>query len=191
MFHPRHELGHALAARRFGAESEISLSFLVGWASYRPRRRLRRAERVAITFAGPAIQIVLGTVILVALDAPPWSYDEVRAEPLTLALWWAGPILGLANLLPLNPMDGGNILATGIDAVLPGRGNRIVEAWTLAVTVVAVVVVALSPTYRPWALTVALFAIWNIRSYTAGRARSPSARGVGPPGVPRRPDGRA
>jgi len=41
---------------------------------------------------------------------------------------------------------------------------------------VAVVVVALSPTYRPWALTVALFAIWSIRTYTAGRARSPSAQ---------------
>ena len=33
MFTLVHELGHALAARRFGAESEISLSFLVGWAS--------------------------------------------------------------------------------------------------------------------------------------------------------------
>jgi Zn-dependent protease len=171
-----HELGHALAARRFGAESEISLSFLVGWASYRPRRRLRRSERVAISFAGPAIQIVIGTLILLALGAPPWSYEDVRAEPLTLALWWAGPILGLANLLPLNPMDGGNILATGVDAIVPGKGSRIVEFWTLAVTVVAVVAVALSPTYRPWALTVALFAIWNIRSYTAGRARTPSAQ---------------
>ncbi len=176
MFTLVHELGHALAARRFGAESAISLSFLVGWASYRPTRRLHRGERIAITAAGPAIQIVLGTAVLLALGAPPWSLDDVRAESLTLAVWWAGPILGLANLLPLNPMDGGNILATGIDAVLPGKGNRIVEAWTLAVTVVAVVVVALSPTYRPWALTVALFAIWNIRSFTAGRARSPSAQ---------------
>jgi Zn-dependent protease len=171
-----HELGHALAARRFGAESAISLSFLVGWASYRPTRRLRRGERVAITAAGPLIQVVLGSAVLLALGTAPWSYDDVRAEPLTLAVWWAGPILGLANLLPLNPMDGGNILATGIDAVVPGKGNRIVEFWTLVVTVVAVVAVALSPTYRPWALTVALFAIWNIRSYSAGRARSPSGQ---------------
>src|SRR5215218_7242531 len=149
-----HELGHALAARRFGAQSAISLSFLVGWASYRPTRRLRRGERVAITAAGPLIQVVLGSAVLLALGTEPWSYDDVRAEPLTLAVWWAGPILGLANLLPLNPMDGGNIVATGIDAVLPGKGYRIVEFWTLAVTVVAVVAVALSPTYRPWALTV-------------------------------------
>src|SRR5215207_5199628 len=55
-----HELGHALAARRFGAESEISLSFLVGWASYRPTRQLSRMERITITVAGPAIQIVVG-----------------------------------------------------------------------------------------------------------------------------------
>ena len=171
-----HELGHALMARRFGAESVISLSFLVGWASYRPRRRLRPIERVAITAAGPAVQIVLGLALLTALGAQPWSYDTVRAEPLTLAVWWAGPVLGLVNLLPLNPMDGGNILATGIDVVAPGRGHRAVMWWTLGVTVVAVVAVLASPTYRPWALTVALFAMWNLRSFGALRADRPDAQ---------------
>jgi Zn-dependent protease len=171
-----HELGHALAARRFGAESEISLSFLVGWASFRPTRTLRRSERIAITAAGPAIQIVVGSAILVALGTTPWSFDDVRTEALTLAVWWAGPVLGLANLLPLNPMDGGNIVATGLDAVLPGRGQRIVQWWTLGVTAVAVVAVVLSPTYRPWVFTVALFAIWNLRSFTASRARTPGAQ---------------
>ena len=64
-----HELGHALAARRFGAESAISLSFLVGWASYRPQpaAAAHRAGRHHRRRA--AIQIVLGTVVLVALGA--------------------------------------------------------------------------------------------------------------------------
>ena len=170
-----HELGHALAARRFGAESAISLSFLVGWASFRPSRRLTRPERIAITAAGPAVQILLGSLALVALGSTPWSYDDVRSDPITLALWWAGPVLGLANLLPLNPMDGGNIVSTALDAVLPGRGRRIVEWWTLAVTIIAIVAVVLSPTYRPWAITVGLFAVWSLRSFAAGRAPSPAA----------------
>ncbi len=170
-----HELGHALAARRFGAESEISLSFLVGWASFRPTRYLSRAERIGITAAGPAIQIVLGSLLILALGAEPWSYTDVRSDPVTLALWWAGPVLGLINLLPLNPMDGGNIFSTLVDAVIPGRGRRIVEWWTLIVTIIAIVAVVLSPTYRPWAITVALFAVWTVRSFTAGRAPSPDA----------------
>jgi Zn-dependent protease len=171
-----HELGHALAGRRFGAESAISLSFLVGWASFRPSRPLRAPERIAISAAGPLVQIALGTVILLGLGATPWSYDDVRTDALTLAVWWAGPILGLANLLPLNPMDGGNIVATTIDAVVPGRGHRVVIWWTMAVTAAAVVAVVVSPTWRPWAITVALFALWNFRTFSAGRARSPAAQ---------------
>jgi Zn-dependent protease len=167
-----HELGHALAARRFGAESSISLSFLVGWASFRPSRPLSKLDQVAITAAGPLVQIALGTVVLLALGTAPWSYDDVHADALLLAVWWAGPILGLANLLPLVPMDGGNIVATGLDAVVPGRGYRLVQWWTMAITVVALVAVALSPTWRPWALTVGLFAIWTFRSFTAGRPRT-------------------
>jgi hypothetical protein len=85
-------------------------------------------------------------------------------------------VLGLANLLPLNPMDGGNIAATVVDAVVPGRGRRIVQWWTMAVTIVAVVAVVLLPTYRPWALTVGLFAIWSFRSFAASRPRSADAQ---------------
>ena len=170
-----HELGHALAARRFGAESTISLSFLVGWASFRPSRPLGRLDRVAITAAGPLVQIVLGSAILLALGTTPWSYDDVRTDALWLAVWWAGPVLGLANLLPLVPMDGGNIVATGLDAVVPGRGYRLVQWWTMAVTAAAVVAVVVLPGWRPWALTIALFAFWNWRSFTADRQRRPSA----------------
>jgi len=36
-----------------------------------------------------------------------------------------------------------------------------------------------SPTWRPWALTVALFAIWNFRSFNAGRQRTPAAQEAG------------
>jgi stage IV sporulation protein FB len=34
-----HELGHALTARRFGADSAITLNLLVGWASYASARQ--------------------------------------------------------------------------------------------------------------------------------------------------------
>ncbi len=73
-------------------------------------------------------------------------------------------------------MDGGNIAATVVDAVVPGRGRRIVQWWTMAVTIVAVVAVVLLPTYRPWALTVGLFAIWSFRSFAASRPRSADAQ---------------
>ena len=55
-----HELGHAVAARRAGAEAEISLDFLAGYASYGRPRPLSRGTQAGISLAGPAIHIIAG-----------------------------------------------------------------------------------------------------------------------------------
>ena len=71
-----HELGHAVAARRTGAEAEISLNFLAGYASYVPTRPLSRAEQIGISFAGPGIQIAVSIKNREALrdtTGDPWG----------------------------------------------------------------------------------------------------------------------
>ena len=60
-----HELGHALTARRFGAQSAITLNLLVGWASYAAPRPLTRRQRNLISLAGPLTQIVTAIPLLV------------------------------------------------------------------------------------------------------------------------------
>src|SRR6476646_1975350 len=67
-----HELGHALAARATGAKSEISLDFLYGYASFVPTRHLKRWERAGISLAGPAVQIVVGTICFVLAGGDSW-----------------------------------------------------------------------------------------------------------------------
>src|SRR3954471_4551275 len=59
-----HELGHASAARRFGADAAISLDFLVGYAMYRSRTPLMRWQHVVISASGPLVQIGLGVAVL-------------------------------------------------------------------------------------------------------------------------------
>jgi Zn-dependent protease len=171
-----HELGHALVARRFGADASISLNFLVGWASLRPRRPLTRGQRVAISAAGPLTQIALGVAALALIGTNPLSYDDARQTALGLAIWWAGPVLGAINLIPVLPLDGGNIFATALDVVLPGHARSLVQWWTIAACGAAVVAVAVSPTWRPWAITVVLFALWNVQSLLAERRHSPQGR---------------
>ena len=64
MFTLIHELGHAVAARATGADAEISLNFLAGYASYLPTRPISRLEHAGISFAGPAVQIVTSVAVL-------------------------------------------------------------------------------------------------------------------------------
>ncbi|HRE03059.1 MAG TPA: hypothetical protein PLV68_17300 [Ilumatobacteraceae bacterium] len=144
-----HELGHAFAARATGANASIALDFLAGYASFEPVRPLKRWERAGISVAGPAVQIALGSIVVVALGANPLSYDSINDSPATFAAWWAGPIIGLINLIPILPLDGGNIVMSGLDVVLPGRSRTVMLYFSLAVTIGAIVYFTLHGSLSP------------------------------------------
>ena len=96
-----HELGHAIAARQTGATAQISLDFLAGYASFAPTRPLKRWERAGISMAGPFVQIALGCIVLLVLGVNPIDHDQFAADYWSFAIWWAGPAIGLFNLIPV------------------------------------------------------------------------------------------
>jgi Zn-dependent protease len=164
-----HELGHALVARRFGAEAEISLDMLAGYTSYAPTRPMQRWQRALVAFSGPVAEIVPGVVALLALGANPFSLDSVGDTPLRKALWFAGPVLGLFNLLPVLPLDGGNIVALGLDAVLPGRGRQIWLWISIGGTAVAMAVLFSDRDLRPLALYSAMLLFLQFQTLRGDR----------------------
>ena len=97
-----HELGHALVARRLGVRTkEIELGFLGGAAKIIDMPRSPRDE-IAIAAAGPAVSFALAVssyVLAAAFDSNALSW---------VALINLG--IGIFNLLPALPMDGGRIL---------------------------------------------------------------------------------
>jgi Zn-dependent protease len=129
-----HELGHALAARATGARAEISLDFLAGYASFVPTRHLKRWERAGISLAGPAIQITVSVIALWAMGVHP-LHPGFGASDAARALWWAGPVIGLFNLLPILPFDGGNIVLAGLEVVLGKRAQITMLYGSLAITI--------------------------------------------------------
>lgn len=139
-----HELGHAVAARRTGAHAEISLGFLAGYASYRPNRELKRREQAWISFAGPFVHISTALFVLVAMGVNPLDLDQIGDSPASAAIFWAGPVIGTMNLIPVLPLDGGNIVTYGLDAVVPGRAHRIMLYASIGITVGAAVLLVAS-----------------------------------------------
>ena len=154
-FTEAHELGHAIAARRTGATARISLDFLAGYASFTPVRRLSRSERAGIALAGPLTQVGLGTLALLVMGVNPFDSGDFAAEPHSLAIWWAGPIIGLFNLVPVMPLDGGNVAAEVIDLAKPGRGRDIMIRLSVPITAGTLVGMLIVPDLRP----IALFAV--------------------------------
>jgi Zn-dependent protease len=129
-----HELGHAFAARATGARAEISLDFLAGYASFVPTRHLKRWERAGISFAGPAVQIGVSVLGLWAMGVHP-LHPGIGSPDAARALWWAGIVIGLFNLLPILPFDGGNIVLAGLEVFLPKSARVVMLYASLAITI--------------------------------------------------------
>lgn len=102
-----HELGHALTARRFGAQTAIVLEAFGGYAAY-SGAHMTRLRSFLITAAGPAIQILLGVIVLVIYNLLPEQSENGAHFLETLigiSFFWA-----ILNLLPVLPLDGGRML---------------------------------------------------------------------------------
>jgi Zn-dependent protease len=122
-----HEASHALVARRFGlAVSEIRLVLLGGLARLEGQARTPR-EEMAIAAAGPAASLGIAVVGVTGVAV-------LRAQgvdgPIGGALAWLAiinGILGIFNLLPGLPLDGGRIL-TGFLWARSGDRVRAVQS---------------------------------------------------------------
>jgi Zn-dependent protease len=112
-----HELSHSLLARRFGIRVRDITLFIFGGASTLEGEAKGPREEALIAAAGPLASLAIGAVLL-GLGA------VIGQEQLTAIFSWLGFInitLGLFNLIPGFPMDGGRILRAVIWRI---RGDR-------------------------------------------------------------------
>jgi Zn-dependent protease len=104
-----HELGHALAARHYGIDTaHITLYPFGGVAAIRGMPRTPRHEFV-IAIAGPAVNVALvgvGVVAFLATGLRPLAIFAVL-----------NAVMAIFNMIPAFPMDGGRVLR----AFLAGR----------------------------------------------------------------------
>ena len=109
-----HEMAHSFAARRFGIRTlEILLLPLGGVA--RLERQPKRKEELVIAAAGPLLNLLIGAAILGSRAAtgtltPLTTLTTATDANLIERLAAANILLGLFNLLPAFPMDGGRML---------------------------------------------------------------------------------
>ena len=166
-----HELGHAVAARRYGCtDVAISLDFLIGYAMFRPPTDITKKRLALISAAGPAAEIVTGLAVLLAMGADLTSFDSMRVGLRGVVLWF-GPVLGAANLIPILPLDGGNIVALGFEKLHPRQGRRLFQKVSLGLSI-AIVVYALSNArtngWSPFLLPGIMLTMMNLTGMRAG-----------------------
>lgn len=163
-----HELGHAVVARWAGADAEISLEFMAGFASYRPTRPISFGVQALIALAGPLVHIAAGTAVLAALGHHPFERPDWDSS-LAQAVWWAGPMIGALNLIPVLPLDGGNVVTSLLERVLGRRARRVMLYVSIALTGALAISTAVSERTRPFTIFIAFVLLLQVQALTADR----------------------
>jgi Zn-dependent protease len=106
-----HELGHSLVARGFGLRVRRITLHALGGVSEIIDEAPTAGREFAIAVAGPTLSLLLGgagALILAVADVGP------LVEVLLLQLTIANLLVGVFNLLPGLPLDGGRILRAAV-----------------------------------------------------------------------------
>ncbi len=103
-----HELGHALAARQSGSESQIELHGMGGLARFSPMG-MSRNHLIRISLAGPGAGFALAAIfwainVFVEEHGGFYGRHALGVGMLVNTVW------SIFNLIPIYPMDGGQVL---------------------------------------------------------------------------------
>ena len=125
-----HDLGHALMARRRGVVVESILVSFFGGTTPADATAPAAGDDLAIAASGPIVSVVLG----IALAVIALGFDALGSEigvalgQIVIVLAVLNVLIGLVNLIPAYPLDGGRI----VRALAWRRSGTIKGGWSAA-----------------------------------------------------------
>ncbi len=172
-----HELGHALVGRAFGLSPQIEMHGMGGTTSWSSGRNVGNVRSVVISVAGPSFGFLLAALAYVALHRPPPNPLLVFALEFA---WTVNVYWGIFNLLPLLPLDGGNIMRSTLMGLTKGRGEKPARIVSAAVAGLLLLWAALGKDL--WLGLIAAMLAWtNITAFKNADQRAldlPLAQGI-------------
>lgn len=123
-----HEMGHLLAAKKFGIKTERMVILPIGGISTQHKSTESPKEELLITLAGPLVNIVIALILYFAIPVNKYvRYDfgqfltamnDFSVQTFLFYVFIANIVLVLFNLIPAFPLDGGRILRAFLDVKL-------------------------------------------------------------------------
>lgn len=157
-----HEFGHALMARRFGISTQDITLLPIGGVARLERMPEDPKEELWVAAAGPAVNLLIGGVILAGLVLAGFFKQPLDLTIMLSNFWLrllsANVTLVAFNLIPAFPMDGGRVLrallATRMDHVKATR-------WAANIGRMFAVMMGIAGLFiNPWLILTALF-VWS------------------------------
>ncbi len=156
-----HELGHSYFAKRYGVKIENITLFLIGGVSSMEEIPRDPSQEAKMAFAGPMVSFIIGFVLLLlnfVIASAVTSYVDTPVYMVVRILATINIALGVFNLLPAFPMDGGRILRAWF-AKRMSYARATHNAATVGKFFAILMALAglLSSPWNPWLLLIAVF----------------------------------
>lgn len=164
-----HEIGHALAIQKLGyGNSTIVLQGLGGVTINRSGRRTPK-KAIIISLAGPAFSFSLTLVFgLAAFFYPNQDLLKLSFEGIA----WVNLVLGIFNLIPINPLDGGHVLLHALRHFLKNDRKALLYTTYVSFVFIALLFAASFAIGGMFVILIAiLLAFQNFQTYQQLKAR--------------------
>lgn len=162
-----HELGHALAARRYGIQTKSIIMLPIGGVATLEKMPEKPFQELVVALAGPAVNVVIafilaGVLIVSGKSILPTTAGYIHLSNFLPSLLIVNLFLAIFNLLPAFPMDGGRVLR----ATLSFKFSR-VKATQIAVRIgqlMAVLFIIAGIFSNPFLVLIAFFIMFGAQS---------------------------
>ncbi|MBO6573966.1 MAG: site-2 protease family protein [Rhodothermales bacterium] len=113
-----HELGHAMAARRYGIPTLDITMYPIGGVARLQRIPREPKQELVIALAGPAVNLGIAALLALLGGAgqgadPLWMVMSGDGGMLEMLMWINLALVGF-NMIPAFPMDGGRVFRAGL-----------------------------------------------------------------------------
>jgi len=119
-----HEFGHALTALLFGRNPRIEL-VAMGGLTYHDGDKLPFWKQFFITLNGPVFGFLIVVAVYLLKEIPALSAGQLLEQILLVNIFWT-----VVNLLPILPLDGGQLLRLVLEKIFAYKGLRYAFMWS-------------------------------------------------------------
>jgi Zn-dependent protease len=157
-----HEFGHALACRQVGGKADFIVLWPLGGVAYvaPPQRPGAMLWSIA---AGPLVNVGLFVVLStfwLCSHFLHWPETHPDWNEFLATVWQINLWIFIFNMLPIYPLDGGQILRSLLWFFL-GRANSLMVASVLGIAGVPIVILLALLGHSPWMGVIAAFVALN------------------------------